>query len=613
MRNLLYRSQLAVEGGRLQLGGAAVTLTVLVLLGALYTGLALLLPGPSFFNVDANIKWTQVDALVRSGWRSDGIPDPSLAVDPSGALSPFRTSFAGAFFYPSGGEWHGKYPLLFALLSSAPVALLGRPGILLSTVLPALGALLVLARMARRMGLRWPVLPVLLLGLGTPLLFYAVVFWEHALGLLPALVAVEAALDQDRPPLRRALLAGLMTALGVLFRVEFVCLAPVLALMLLLRHKPPTPNTQHAVLGAQFGRFSAPGSRFAVLACFGLALLLGLVPLLLLNLAQSGSLMGAHLAQELDQRDRAHGPLGLLSAQLPIAAQLLLPQRFAAGWLALTPLALLAALVAGRLRGRRQGVALGIGLLLALTALALLWGLRSSFNYPDDLLSAGGVAVLALLWPLRRADSPADRWAADLLLVAGLFAALVLATLPNPGGDQWGPRYLLLVYALLLLPAALGLERLLASPDGLARRALLGLSLAVALGSLAISAQSFQVARRWHITHNAVVQSVRERPGSVLVTDSWGFPHTAALALTDQALLGVEDQAQVRRLSDLLRQQGRRRLVWVSAVWRIPHHWQSAPTPDTLNRTLEQLGWAAVGPTVEDAADYRYTVYEFRK
>lgn len=597
MRNLLYRSQLTVEGGRLRLGGAAVTATVVVLLGALYTGLALLLPGPSFFNVDANVKWTQVDALVRSGWRSDGIPDPSLAVDPSGALSPFRTSFAGAFFYPAGGAWHGKYPLLFALLNSLPVALLGRAGIVLSTVLPALGALLVLARMARRMGLRRPLLPVLLLGLGTPLLFYAVVFWEHALGLLPALVAVEAALDPDRPPLRRALLAGLMTALGVLFRVELLCLAPVLALML-LRHRPPGP---------------ALGARLSALLWFGLALLAGLAPLLLLNLAQSGSLMGAHLGQELDQRDRAHGPLALLTAQLPIARQLLLPQRFAAGWLALTPLAGLAGLAAGRLRGRRLGAELGAALLLAATTLALLWGLRSSFNYPDDLLSAGGVAALALLWPLQRADTPADRWAADLLLVAALFAALVLASLPNPGGDQWGPRYLLLLYPLLLLPAALGLERLLARPPSLARRALLGLSLAVALGSLAISAQSFLVARRWHTTHNAVVQSVHARPGSVLVTDSWGFPHTAALALTDQALLGVEDQAQVRRLSDLLRQQGRRRLVWVSAAWRIPHHWQSAPTPDTLNRTLEQLGWAAAGPAVEDAAGYRYTVYEFQK
>jgi hypothetical protein len=135
----------------------------------------------------------------------------------------------------------------------------------------------------------------------------------------------------------------------------------------------------------------------------------------------------------------------------------------------------------------------------------------------------------------------------------------------------------------------------------------------VALGSLAIGAQSFAFARRWHITHNAVVQSVRDRPHSVFVTDSWGFPHIAATALGDQALVGVEDEAQVRRLSELLRQQGRGRIVWVSAVWRIPHHWQSAPTPDTLNRTLEQLGWVAAGPTVEDAASYRYTVYEFRK
>lgn len=604
MPNALFRSQLTVEGGRLRVGGAAVA-AGLVLLGLLYTGLALLLPGPSFFNVDANIKWTQVHALVQSGWRSDGIPDPSLAIDPSGELSPFRTSFAGAFFYPAGGQWHGKYSLLFALLNSVPVALLGRSGVLLSTVLPALGVLLVLARMARRMGLRYPLAPVLLLGLCTPLLFYAIVFWEHALGLLPALVAVDAALDLERPPVRRALLAGLTAALSVVVRVEFVCLVPVVGLMLVLRRQPSEQGgSGRPVLSAQ---------SLKSLCWFGLALAAGLGPLLLLNLVQSGSPLGAHLAQELDQRDRAHGPLSLLTAQIPIAAQLLLPQRFRAGWLALTPLAALAALAAGRLRGWRRGAEVGAGLLLATTAAALLWGLRGSFNSPDDLVSAGGVAALALLWPLRREHTPADRWAADLLLVAALFAALVLVTLPNPGGDQWGPRYLLLLYPLLVLPACLGIERLLAEPGGPARPALLGLALAVALGSLAIGAQSFAFARRWHITHNAVVQSVRDRPHSVFVTDSWGFPHIAATALGDQALVGVEDEAQVRRLSELLRQQGRGRIVWVSAVWRIPHHWQSAPTPDTLNRTLEQLGWVAAGPTVEDAASYRYTVYEFRK
>ncbi len=591
----------------------AVTTGVALLLAAGYLALGMLLPGPAFFNVDANIKWLQAGALAGSGWHSDGIPDPSLVIDPSGALSPFRTSFAGAFFYQAGGSWHGKYSPLFAWLNSAALVLFGRHGLLLTTVLPALGALLVLARLARRMGLRYPVVPVLLLGLCTPLLFYAVALWEHALGLLAALVAVDAALDLGRAPARRALTAGLAAGLAALLRTEYLCLAPAvgLAVTFYQSQEPSTENQEPRTENRKTRTRNTKLKTQNYLAGL-LAVALALVPQAAFNLAQSGTLLGEHLAPELAQRGGTGGLVALGARQLAVVERLLLPQRFAAGWLALTPLAALAAAVVWRRRGRRAAAQAGGAALLAITAVALLWGLRDRFDSPNDLVSSGGVAVLALLWVLRRADTPADRMARALLRLAALFGALVLLTLPNPGGDQWGPRYLLLVYPLLLLLAALGIERLLAAPAGRTRPTLLALALLVALGSAAVAAQSFVYVQRWHRIHSTTVAAVAARPHSVLVTDSWGFPHTAALALTDQALLGVEDAAQVRRLDGLLRAQGRGELVWVSATWRTPHHWQTAPTPDTLNQELERLGWAAAGPTVEDAAGYRYTVYRLR-
>ncbi|GAB4197508.1 MAG: hypothetical protein OHK0022_15920 [Roseiflexaceae bacterium] len=621
-------------------GEAALTTGLALLLAAAYLLLGMLLPGPAFFNVDANVKWLQAHALVESGWRSDGIADPSLAVDPSGALSPFRTSFGGAFFYQEGGSWHGKYSPLFAWLNSAGLALFGRHGLLLTTVLPALGVLLLLARLARRMGLRYPAIPLLLLALGTPLLFYAVVLWEHALGLVAALAAVDAALDTRSTPLRRAFAAGLLTGFAALLRTEYICLAPALGLVMAIYHnqavrleawglrlgdrtknqeprtKNQTPETQNPKLKTQNsprGETQNPKLKTQNSVSAALTVALALVPLVLFNLVQSGTLLGEHLAPELAQRGETQGLATLAARQLGVMQTLLLPQRFAAGWLVLVPLALLVAAAVWRWRGRGAATEAGAALLLAVTAVALLWGLRERFNSPNDLISSGGVAMLALLWLLRRGATPADRMACALLVLAALFSALVLATLPNPGGDQWGPRYLLLVYPLLLLPAALGIERLLAAPAGPVRRVLLALALLVALGSTAIGAQSFAYARRWHQIHATTVAAVVARPGGVLVTDSWGFPHTAALGLTDQALLGVEDTAQVQRLDGLLRAQGRRELVWVSAKWRIPHHWQAAPTPDTLNQELERLGWVAASPTVEDAAEYRYTVYQLAR
>jgi hypothetical protein len=560
-------------------------------LGACYLVAALLLPTGLFFSQDSDAKFLQTRALAQSLWRSDGFPDPARTIDPSGVLSPLRPSFAGHFFYERDGQWHSKYSIPFALLASIPYKLFGVRGLGLVSVLPAIGSLLLTLYAARLLRIRRPWLAILLLGACTPLPFYGVEFWEHALGLMLALIAILCTLRDE--PLRpgNLLLAGMAVGVGVWFRIELICLAPAMGLAL-------------------FGQLRREHVRAGLL--FGLGLVMGLLPYVAINWLYAGSLMGNQLGAELQLETRSHGLLVAFQAQLEMAWLMLGPSRFRKGWLVLLPLLLLATLVVWRRRGRAAACSTAVLLLLVSTGAALLWGLRTTgiHNYPIDLLSAGGVIVLALLYPLYKPEDAQVRSRVIRLTILGsVFGLLVLATSPHFGGQQWGPRYLLPLYPILVLIGTLGLEGLLAAASSRERTRLLAASMLLALLSFGISIQSIGYVVAWRELHQSTVSKIASLRPEVLITDVHVLPFTIATVLDRQVLLGVEHAEQVRQAAELLSRRGHDELLWVSTSTPFPHNWQKTPVPPNLNRELQHLGWTLT-ETTTDRGGYIYTHYQ---
>lgn len=148
-----------------------------------------LLPADTFFTCDNGMKYLQVVYLVKSGFRSDGIPYAGKFIDPEEKYFPILSPFA----YRIGGPTYPEYPLLFACLSAVPYIIFGFRGLYLLPILSTIASLVVLLRLLKLLGIvdeRRRALVILFYALGTPIFFYSLLFWEHTFCVLLFLAAV---------------------------------------------------------------------------------------------------------------------------------------------------------------------------------------------------------------------------------------------------------------------------------------------------------------------------------------------------------------------------------------------------------------------------------------
>jgi hypothetical protein len=363
----------------------SITRFVFALLAAAVAVVALArgLPPHAFYVGDPGVKLIAARNAIAHPARPFEIPLPDVAGDPVPWVDPF--------FIVHDGHSHAVTSELFPLLSAPFIALFGVRG---AYVLPASGLLLALAGTAwlalRLDARRSPATVVLTAFLGTPLLFYGLEFWEHALAAGIAALAtalfVRAAPATVGPSFSSgatvtygpAFGSGLLFGVATLLRPEALWFAlAVLSCSPLLSPRPPLSAI--------------------VLAIGGIAA--ALVPLELYTLTHFGSVVPLHIAGN--------------------------PALFSGGWVSM-----------------RTAVISSWFLSVGMTSF---WRVA-----PAMLLAPVAMAISApAALPSRGTGNRLF-----LLSVALLDIALVVLTAPNDGGGQWGPRYLLLAYLPLAILAA---------------------------------------------------------------------------------------------------------------------------------------------------------------
>lgn len=408
--------------------------------------LAVLVPPNGLWSGDQGAKLVQIFSLLSSRFRSAALIDPAQAIDPERALSPLPALYAT----PIDGSYYSIFSYPYAALTAVPFFFAGYPGLYLIPIAATATTCLLLALIGRRLGIArwWLIVP--LAGLATPLGFYALVLWEHALAVClavgAALVAITALERAGATAHRRAItlaaLAGLLGGLGYWMRAELLWLAPALLAGLIAagagRREIPTR-------AEALESFDAPTASAGFAAAFGpqpsalnlaLAAALGFAGPIGLSLTANAIVFGHPLGPQVAANFAPEAAGDLLGRRASIAGALLLGIP---GQQLLPALGLLAALAAAALLRLRHWLLL-LSALTALLAITLHWGsLQTGLAVTAPLALAGLAAPGARLRP-----------AARLLLVTALvFGVGVLLTAPNDGGAQWGPRYLLVSIALL--------------------------------------------------------------------------------------------------------------------------------------------------------------------
>ncbi len=511
----------------------------LALVGLVYLLTLAALEGRGFWAVDNANKFLQVRSLVASGYGDWSLAWPGRELDPDYALNPLPAPFSRV----EEGRLYSYYPPFFATLSSLPWLAFGSPGLYLLPLLGALLALLAVERGARVLGLSAAgrAGAVLLVGLATPLWFYAAAFWEHAPAVGLATWGATWLLRFVASGRSRDLVAASLCAtFAIYFRDELYLYCGALLAVAL--------------------HFS-PGRRLAVARAALVAMALGILPLWIFQWLVLGNPLGFHasglagaaLGSHLGERPAV--AYALFAAFLPqVGSSLLLALPFLAGFVLRPELSAAAA-------ARAVPAAAGWAGLSGLVVLTDGWRAESPIAWLLGATGLFGAAPLLLLGFVRQREGAPAR--ALWLLSLGYAALYTLASpLASTGGIHWGNRLLLILYPLLGLLAAATLD---AWDRGPGRRRAAGV-LAVALAlvvSVALQLRGIALLQEKKRFSWALSRAISARPEAVVATPIWWAPQELHAAWFDKPIFLVDSEAEIETLARRLRAAGHRHLLYV--------------------------------------------------
>lgn len=529
-------------------------LGALLLIFAVYlTGAVRIAAARSVWSPDCGARLIQVQSVLQH-WPDWQVSYPAKALDPNHQNSPL-TSMSSNFEYRYQNKTYIFYSFLFALISAVFFRLWGFLGLAFLPLLGGVGAALATCGLARLLRLRFPVVPLLVVALLTPLALYSVVFWDHSIttgvAALCFYLAVRAVATGERWPW---FAAGVALGAGLWFHEILIPILPAL------------------VVGAWWARHRRPWLRNSLLLFCGTALLV--IPLALVNQAIYGTPSGPHLS---------NNQLGSAGA---IGSFLLKPDEWISGalytlfgWGNANPA------YTSQLRDwirsspqMRWEVIMSLWMALPFVlwivlAVSGLW--RRSWGWiPSLLLFAGMIAagvwvthhegvwshslfyvcpLLALAFARQPRDERKDNGDDDdvrlLWWVLGVITAvyaLVALLKPTLGGTEWGSRYLLITVPALTLFAWSAVESLLpARGNGGAWRPgakpiLAGIALLTGM-TVWLQFYGFRTIEETHWSNRRLADALEQTPDEVIVSAVWWAPLNAAPAYFRKKILYAGD------------------------------------------------------------------------
>jgi hypothetical protein len=491
-----------------------------------------LLDRDAFWITDNANKFLQVRAILASDYTDFSLPWPGREIDPGFEFNPLPAPFSRV----ERGKLWSQYPPLFATVSSVPFRWFGPLGLYLLPLAASVLTLVGLARLTARVGpnARAPGLAVLLAGLGTPVWFYSVVFWEHAVAVAAAVWALERILASFPHGARRDLvLAGLLAAVAIAFREDMLLYAVALAVVTAAR---------------------SPGRRLGAPVSFLAVVLLGLVPVFLFQWATLGTPLGHHVQSNLDGFAKH-----LASRPIVFYRHLL---AWGAGTVPSIALGVpCVALFAVFPRLGRKAFDVAVPVLAAVASVAsgfVLVGFLTAGSPIVHLQQANSLfagAPLVLLGLIRSGDTPpgAASDTRSIWLACASFALLHALAAPaiSSQGIHWGNRYLLVLYALLVVPAACNLARWLDAVRPVAVRRGMAVAGALVLG-VALQAYSIHLLREKKSFSHRLNDVLTARPEPVVVTDIWWAPQEMVSVFYDKPIFLVRSREQLGTLTGRL-------------------------------------------------------------
>lgn len=522
-----------------------IPLLLLAALAVLYGVLAWgILPGHVFLSPDEGQRFVQVQSYVRSRWSTAAMEYPGRELDPAGDYIPVPAVRVQA---SDGVRFYVRYPDLFALLSSFFYALLGYGGLYVIPLLCGVGVAGVTYLLAREFDVRMAEWAIVLIGVCTPVWFYSLLLWDHTPSTLLMATAVWLLiLDRERKHPYAPLLGGLALGLSTWLRVESYLMAAAMGITFLLVF----PRAWRAPVR------------------FGVGMALAIAPLWLLQQQLYGSMLGPRVAMHASASVPTGGRsvvsiLGQTARMTYLSLLAGYPHWLAALGMLVGNVGMWLILQMRRLR-RRRWILFGLVLTLLASLPSITYG---KVYFVVGLLGVSPFVIFSVVYPGVEQSGRPRRDSLFLLLVTlGYVAEVCLTTQIDPGW-QWGPRFLLPIYPLLVVAALRAVEWIAGSVEQLDTRYLVYIAFAgLALISFFLQFESMQLLLNIKRNHNQLLAFLKDLPAQQVVADvGWYVPQMSSLFYEREFFL-TKTQESFEGMVQLLYQGGVREFGWASRV-----------------------------------------------
>ena len=192
-----------------------------VLVAAAYLLTFCIIEKQSFWIIDNEIKFIQLQGIINSNYTDYSIAWPGAEIDPDlvyqPLIFPFHTIQAGKLF--------ASYSPVLPTVSAPLFKLFGYGGLYILPLVCSVLALVGLAKIAEAMNLSamGRNLTVLIAGLCSPIWFYSVVFWGHNIAVCLCIWAIYFYLRFIKVRFAKHLIFGsVLVVLSIYFRVELL-------------------------------------------------------------------------------------------------------------------------------------------------------------------------------------------------------------------------------------------------------------------------------------------------------------------------------------------------------------------------------------------------------
>ncbi len=494
----------------------------------------------TFFTSDTGLRFLQIQSLVDQEWRSFSVDYGARYLDPDWHHVPYYYAYLII-----EDELYLPLSPFFLYLSSICYALLGVSGLPLVTVAGGMLTGLAVYRLGRLSQLPYAALALTITIFATPILFYSLELWDHTFGTACALWGcyyVAKGLTKDN--WRLLFLGGVITGLATGQRPELHTLAIALGLSLCL-----------------VTRFN-----WRMILIFGGGGLLGLLPIWGLQYMWFGHPLAPVVGKHLFDYGQPEiipfqgTPMSMLTKNGMFLLNITLKNQKAEFILSTTLLIVGLGLTILSLRVVKwRSVWTLLGGFAALSISYLIFVSLSQTQVITGILPVFPLSILGFTYLDQKQfkTRPPVLPYRLLFFTTIIFICLMLWLWPAPGGLQWGARYLLPVYPLLVYLAwqvvivyQSELSNLYQPIKGL-RFVFQGMVLGLILLSLILQLMGVRLLYLVHYNQISVRKVLQEMPVEVILTDQPFFP-SLMTSLRDKHFLYINNDDEAQKILGML-------------------------------------------------------------